>query len=144
MKLIAIALILLLPLQWEPDFESAKKIAKEKHSLILLNFSGSDWCGPCIVMRKDYFEDAGFSAMAKDNLVMLNADFPRKKKNTAAPDQVKRNEALAETYNKNGMFPLTLLLDSDGKVLKTWSGKPDVSPQKWTAEVKSVCDAHRK
>ena len=65
---------------WQPNIETAKQIAKEKHWLILLNFSGSDWCGPCIRMKTEIFENAGFVAMADTTLVMVNADFPRNKK----------------------------------------------------------------
>lgn len=143
MKLIALLFVFLLPIQWEPSFEIAKKVAKEKNELILLNFSGSDWCGPCIVLRKEYLESDIFTNYAKDHLVLVNADFPRKKKNLGNSDQIKRNENLAEVYNKNGIFPLTLLLNSDGKVLKTWQGKPDVSVEKWVQEVQGVCDANK-
>ncbi|MGV3698018.1 thioredoxin family protein [Flavobacterium sp.] len=141
--LISLLLLSLSTVQWEPNFENAKKTAKENHELILLNFSGSDWCGPCIVTRKEYFESEVFLKMASDNLVLVNADFPRKKKNIGSPEQVKRNEALAEIYNKQGVFPLTLLLNADGRVLKTWSGKPEVSPEQWTAEIKAICDANK-
>eukprot|EP01136_Pigoraptor_vietnamica_P011025 Opistho-1_new@49386 len=143
MKIVALLMLFILPIQWEPSFENAKKTAKEKHELILLNFSGSDWCGPCIVTRRDYLESEVFTKMANDNLVLVNADFPRKKKNIPSADVVKRNEALAERYNKKGDFPLTLLLDSDGKVLKSWNGKPDASPEQWTAEIKAICDAKK-
>ena len=141
MKLITLFLLLtVLPINWESDFNNAKKIAKEKHELILLNFSGSDWCGPCIVLRRDYLESTVFTEMANSNLVLVNADFPRKKKNIGNPEQVKRNENLAEIYNKEGSFPLTLLLDADGKVLKTWHGKPEITPEAWTAEIKAICE----
>jgi thiol-disulfide isomerase/thioredoxin len=53
MKFLIVLALAILPIQWEPDFENAKKTAKEKHELILLNFSGSDWCGPCIMMRRE-------------------------------------------------------------------------------------------
>ncbi|MEL1243094.1 thioredoxin family protein [Flavobacterium sp. DGU11] len=143
MKLLALLLLVSIQLQWEPDFENAKKTAKEKHELILLNFSGSDWCAPCILTRKEYLENEDFLKMAKTNLVMVNADFPRKKKNQLAPEQVKRNEALAEKYNKDGKFPYTLLLNADGKVLKSWEGKPAVTVDKWTKEIKGICDANK-
>ncbi len=143
MKLIALLFVFLLPIQWEPSFENAKKVAKEKNELILLNFSGSDWCGPCIVLRKEYLESDIFTNYAKDHLVLVNADFPRKKKNLGDSDQIKRNENLAEIYNKNGIFPLTLLLNADGKVLKTWQGKPDASVEKWVQEVEAVCNANK-
>jgi thioredoxin-related protein len=144
MKLITmIWLLAVLPIQWEPDFNNAKKMAKEKNELILLNFSGSDWCGPCIVLRKEYLESPTFSDMAKGNLILVNADFPRKKINIGTAEQVKRNEGLAEIYNKEGSFPLTLLLDADGKVLKTWHGKPETTPEQWTAEIKAICDSKK-
>lgn len=143
MKYIALLLLFVIPVQWEPDFENAKKIAREKHELILLNFSGSDWCGPCITLRKDYIESEEFQNMAKSNLVLVNADFPRKKKNQLSAEQVKRNEALAEKYNKDGLFPYTLLLNADGKVLKTWKGKPEATVEKWTQEIKAVCTANK-
>ena len=136
-------LLLVLPIKWEPDFENAKKTAKEKHELILLNFSGSDWCGPCIALRKDYFENDTFTKMADENLVLVNADFPRRKKNMASAEVTKRNEALADTYNKDGDFPLTLLLDSDGKVLKKWRGRPDAPVEKWASEIAFTCQSKK-
>jgi len=144
MKLIALLLLFALSIQWEPSFDNAKKTAKEKHELILLNFSGSDWCVPCIGLRKEYLESDTFTKMANDNLVLVNADFPRKKKNQADAGMIKRNEALAEIYNKQGIFPLTLLLNADGKVIRSWQGKPAVSVEKWTQEIKALCDANKK
>ena len=143
MKLLTFLLIFLIPIQWEPNFENAKKLAKENHKIILLNFSGSDWCAPCISLRKDFLESETFTKMANDNLILVNADFPRKKKNLGTAEMINRNEALAEQYNKEGNFPLTLLLDADGKVLKKWIGKPEVSVEKWTNEIKTICDAHK-
>jgi len=144
LKYFLVLLIAAFTVQWEPDFDSAKKIAKEKNELILLNFSGSDWCGPCILLRKDYLDNADFLQMANDNLVLVNADFPRKKKNQPAPEQIKKNEALAEKYNKMGNFPYTLLLDADGNVIKTWTGKPEAPVEVWVNEIKALCDAHKK
>lgn len=80
MKLLIPLFLLCSVIQWEPNFENAKKTAKENHKLILLNFSGSDWCGPCILTRRDYLESDVFTMMADQNLILVNADFPRKKK----------------------------------------------------------------
>ncbi len=143
MKPLLFLFLTIISLQSGNDLEAAKKAAKEQNKLILLNFSGSDWCGPCIVLRRDYIQSEVFQAMAKGNLVMVNADFPRKKKNQLPPEQVKKNEALAEKYNKEGFFPYTLLLDANGKVLKTWKGKPEVSAEKWTQEIKAICTASK-
>ena len=143
MKFIAIFLLFLIPSRWESNFETAKQIAKEKNQLILLNFSGSDWCIPCIAMHREYFDNPIFTAMAEKNLVMVNVDFPRKKKNELSAEIAKGNEILAEKYNKEGSFPLTLLLNSDGKIIKSWSGKPKVSVEQWTQEIKTICETQK-
>jgi thioredoxin-related protein len=144
MKFLACLLfVAFLPITWETDFSTAQKIAKEERKFILLNFSGSDWCAPCVATRKDYFDSEAFANMAKDNLVLLNADFPRKKKNQLSEEQTKKNEALAEKYNKEGSFPLTLLLDTNGKVIKYWKGKPEATVDGWVTEIKAACDSHK-
>ncbi len=143
MKTLVLLLFFIIPFQWEPNFEQAKKLAKEKNELILLNFSGSDWCVPCIGLRQEFLEKTAFSEFANKNLILVNADFPRKKKNIATPQQITQNEALAEKYNINGVFPLTLLLNSEGKVLKKWEGKPKVSVEKWIEEIQAVCEANK-
>ena len=123
---------------WLNNLEDAKKTAQEKHELILLNFSGSDWCAPCIRLHKDIFGSDDFKKYADDNLVLVNADFPRLKKNQLSKEQVKQNEALADKYNPKGKFPLTLLLDADGKVLKSFDGFPDVSAAEFTDQIKEA------
>lgn len=143
MKALILLFLFIIPIQWEPSFEHAKVAAKEKNELILLNFSGSDWCVPCIGLRKEYFESEAFSDFASKNLVLVNADFPRRNKNTGTSDQIKRNEALAEIYNPYGVFPLTLLLTADGKVIKGWEGKPKVSVEKWIEEIQTICTANK-
>jgi thioredoxin-related protein len=129
--------------QWQPDFATASKIAKEKHQLILLNFSGSDWCIPCIRMRKEVFDNKDFQQMADTSLVMYNANFPRNKKNELAKELKKQNEALADKYNPEGNFPFTLLLHADGRVIKTWDGYPDQSVTQLTHLIKQLCDENR-
>jgi thioredoxin-related protein len=129
---------------WQPDFETAKKVAAVKHQLILLNFSGSDWCGPCMRMRKEIFENEQFSKMADTTLVLINADFPRKKKNQLDKLIKKQNENLANKYNPEGKFPFTLLLDETGKVVKSWDGLPKENADQFTKLVKTFCDANKK
>jgi len=142
-KLLAFAALLLscsvLQAQWEPDFNHAKETAAGQHKNILLVFSGSDWCGPCIMFRKEYLDNPAFLDFSAKNLMLVNADFPRKSKNRLPDELAKRNAALAETYNKQGNFPYTLLLDADGKILKTWTGKPEMPLDAWISEVQKSC-----
>jgi len=126
---------------WHTDFEEAKQTAQSEHKLILLNFSGSDWCGPCIRMHKEIFESQDFTEYADSHLVLLNADFPRLKKNMLPKDQQKKNDEIADQYDKDGIFPLTVLLNADGKVLKKWEGFPKMSVEEFTNEIKFIADA---
>src|SRR5580698_5123973 len=137
MKLLAIYLLLTLSrsVTWLGDFTQAKTEATQKHQLILINFSGSDWCGPCIRLRKEILESDAFVNYASDHLVLVRADFPRQKKNQLSKEQVKLNEALADKYNADGKFPYTLLVDENGKVLKDWDGFPDETPEQFVAQV---------
>lgn len=111
-----------LPGEWILDFNTAKSEAVTEKKMILLNFSGSDWCGPCIKLKKEVFESAEFKEYAADHLVLVRADFPRQKKNQLSKEQTTRNETLAEQYNPKGIFPLTVLIDPNGKVVKEWEG----------------------
>ena len=125
--------------KWQPDFETARKIAQQKNELILLNFSGSDWCGPCMRLRKEIFESEVFEKMADTSLVMLNADFPRNRKNQLDKETQKENNTLADKYNPDGKFPFTLLLDSNGNIIKSWEGLPNESAQEFADEINSIC-----
>jgi thioredoxin-related protein len=126
---------------WRTDFDKALTDAKRDHKLVLLKFSGSDWCLPCIRMEKEVFGSDSFSHFASDNLVMVNADFPRLSKNKPDKSVLKQNEVLAERYDKAGHFPLTLLIDENGKVLKSWVGYTGTRPADFIREIKSIEDA---
>jgi len=123
------------PVTWLGNFNEAKVEAAQSHKLILVNFSGSDWCGPCIRERKEILESPAFENFASEHLVLVRADFPRQKKNELSKEQVKLNEALADKYNAEGKFPYTLLIDENGKVLKVWDGFPGVSPGVFVAQI---------
>lgn len=100
--------------EWFTDLEAAKKVAAEKKLPILIDFSGSDWCSGCIKLEKEVFSKDEFKTFARDNLVLMVADFPKNKPQSAALK--KSNDALAEQYNIEG-FPTVLILDAGGKEL---------------------------
>ncbi len=133
-----IATVVTAPATWLTDFESARTTAAKDQKAILLNFSGSDWCGPCIMMKKQVFESEPFQAYATDHLVLVRADFPRQKKNQLDKAQTERNEALAERFNPEGKFPFTVLLTAEGKVLKKWDGYAKQSPDQFIADVEAA------
>ena len=125
-----------------PNLAEAKSYAKANHKLILLEFSGSDWCIPCIRMEKEIFQKESFINYSKEHLVLLHADFPRLKKHQLAKKQAKNNEELAEKYNKEGAFPYTVLLDADGKVLKQWDGMVATSAQEFIKQIQPFTGAN--
>ena len=140
MSFLAIFWFLVMPPSdiWLSDFLEAQTKANENHQMILINFSGSDWCGPCIQMHKEVFEKDDFKAFAQENLVLIKADFPRQEKNKLSIQQLKKNNELALKYNPDGDFPLTLLLDENLKVLKVWSGNPGLNSNEFVKEMVEI------
>jgi thioredoxin-related protein len=124
--------------EWGTDFEQAKAKAKAEEKLVLVNFSGSDWCAPCIKMKKNIFEQTVFTDYADANLVLVRADFPRSKKNKLDKAQQEQNDALAAKYNPKGTFPLTLLLNAEGKVIKKWEGLPKLEAKEFVTAVRTA------
>ena len=122
MKKITIALFLFMGSfsycqNWKTNFEEAKKEAAEQNKNILLVFSGSDWCAPCIKLDNVVWKSEAFKLEAEKYWVIYKADFPKKKANQLSAEQTESNKKLAEKYNRNGSFPLVILLDKTGKVI---------------------------
>lgn len=130
--------IVLTSAEWLTDYNAAQELAIKEDKYILLNFSGSDWCAPCIKMKAEVFQSESFSSLAEKQLILVRADFPRSKKHQLSRDQIKHNEALAERYNPSGKFPLTLLLDAKGKVIKEWDGYVFGSQNKFMSDLNKV------
>ncbi|WP_375582678.1 thioredoxin family protein [Cyclobacterium xiamenense] len=121
---------------WHLDLNQAQIEAQETGKKIILVFSGSDWCAPCIKLEKEIWESAEFQAYAKENYVMLRADFPRKKANQLPEAQARKNGELAEKYNSKGFFPLVVVLDDHGQVMGE-TGYKKMSPQEYIGHLNS-------
>jgi thioredoxin-related protein len=102
---------------WKTNFEEAKIEAAKENKNILLVFSGSDWCAPCIKLENVVWKSDAFQEEVAKSWVVYKADFPKKKANQLSPELSERNKKLAEKYNKNGIFPLVVLLDKTGKII---------------------------
>jgi thioredoxin-related protein len=101
-------------LTWQTDLPKAEAEAKAKKNLVLLDFTGSDWCGWCIKMDRETFSQPAFENYAARNLVLVKLDFPHKKK---LPAELKRaNEELQAKYDVHG-FPTLVALKPDGTVV---------------------------
>ncbi len=125
-------------LGWSTNFDAAKAEAAKEHKFILLSFSGSDWCIPCMRLEKDIFDNDAFITYAAQDLVLVNADFPRSNKQQLSKEQQKQNDALADRYNQQGSFPFTLLLDSNGNKIKVWDGYYKNGADHFVSEIKEA------
>ena len=121
-NLFLLGVLILAQLVYAGNWDDTKAQAKQENKLILLKFSGSDWCGPCIQLQKVIFDDPVFEQFAHEKLVLFKADFPRLKKNQLPKEQQAINDQLAETYNPEGEFPCMILIDAQGNTLRKWHG----------------------
>ena len=101
---------------------------------ILIDFTGSDWCGWCIKLDKEVFKKAKWKTWAKSNVILYIADFPRKNK---APASVqKENQRLQKKYGVRG-FPTIIVIDADGKLLGRSGYKP-AGPANYIKVIKAI------
>ena len=122
---------------WTMDFDAAVKLAGEKKLPLLLNFTGSDWCGWCKLMDKNVFAEEAWKTYAKEHVLLVTLDFPQDK--SVVPEKyVARNKALQEKFGVRG-YPTYVVLDNDGdtKLGQLGAGR-DKTPSSFIEEFKGV------
>lgn len=121
---------------WLTDLSKAQSLAKQEKKMVLIDFTGSDWCQPCIALHKNVLTAKEFVSYAKDNLVLVMVDFPRKKKIPAA--QEKANDALLKKFNIEG-YPTLVFLDETGNEVSRESGyESNRSVKEFVAKLKNL------
>lgn len=104
---------------WSDDYEKSLAKAKEAKKLVLLDFTGSDWCGWCVKLDDEVFSKGAFRGFARDNLVLVELDFPHSK---SQPTSVKeQNAALKQKFGIRG-YPTLILVDAEGTEVARWVG----------------------
>lgn len=126
---------------WMTDWEAAKAKAKAENKPILINFTGSDWCGWCIRLEKEVFSQKAFQEYAAKNLILMEADFPKKKKQT--PELIKQNKALEKEYPFDG-YPTIYLLDAEGKKISEDIGYREGGPEAYAKRLQELIDKNKK
>ena len=117
--------------EWTQDYAAAAAQAKKEHKMMLLNFTGSDWCVWCKRTDKEVFDTAKFKEFADKNLVLVTVDFPREK---PLPDAVKdQNAKLQEKYGIEG-YPTLIVLSPSEKVVFTQVGYKPGGPDAFIAQ----------
>lgn len=111
------------------EVAAAQALAGKTGKVVLMDFTGSDWCGWCVKLKNEVFDTPEFTAWAKDKVVLLEVDFPRKKEQSA--EAKKANRELAEIYKIEG-YPTIIIADAAGKELGRL-GYQQGGPAAWTA-----------
>ena len=105
---------------WETDFEKAKEISGNQDKPILVYFTGSDWCSPCKMLKKDFFETPEFKVRA-EKMVLLMVDIPRRI-DIITPEQRLKNKEMVSVYNTEGSYPTLVALNEHGHILGELGG----------------------
>jgi len=122
---------------WRTDWDIARVEAEQANKKLILVFSGSDWCIPCIKLEKEIWESSSFTQYAEQYYVLFRADFPKRKKNKLPEMIQKLNDRLASKYNSKGYFPLVVVLDAKGKV-KGQLGYEKLTPEAYIALIEQL------
>lgn len=122
-------------LDWSTDLPGALAKAKTEHKVVLLDFSGSDWCEPCRQLSRNILETVKFKGYADTNLVLVEVDFPRNKEQ---PEALKQANADLQTRFQVQGYPTLVLLDADGKVLVNDAGYDSESVEDFIAGLETA------
>ena len=125
--------------EWRTDFEKVSEEAEKSHRYMLLDFSGSDWCGWCIRLDDEVFSESAFDAYAEENLICVLLDFPRRKRLDSLTAE--QNKALAAKYGVKG-FPTVVILAPDGGLVAR-TGYQKGGAEAYVEHLKSFIDPHR-
>jgi protein disulfide-isomerase len=121
--------------KWLTDVPKAIEKAKAEKKLVLLDFTGSDWCPPCKALHKNVLTSSEFESYASTNLVLVEVDFPRQKEQTE--DLKTANKALAKKYKIEG-YPTVILLSAEGKELSKAVGYGGAKPDEFIATLEAA------
>lgn len=119
---------------WSTDLEKALEQAKKEKKNVLVEFTGSDWCPPCIAMRKNVFSKKEFVDAASKDFILVELDFPKADKALK-----KKNDPYAKEYNIEG-FPTVILLDPEGKEFTRFFASEHPTTEKFLAHLKAALE----
>jgi thioredoxin-related protein len=126
---------------WFADFDAAAAAAKEAKKDLLVDFTGSDWCGWCIKLHKEVFDHQAFTSEAGKQFVFVALDFPNSEELKAKVPNPARNQELMQKYGVQG-FPTILLMTPEGEAYARTGYRPG-GPEKYVAHLKEESERGR-
>lgn len=126
---------------WQTDWAAAKARSVAENKPILINLTGSDWCASCVKIKKEVFSQEAFKNYAAENLILMEADFPKKTEQSAALK--KQNAELEKQYATEG-FPSVFLLDAEGKKLSADLGGVEGGADVFVTQLKGLVTKAKK
>jgi protein disulfide-isomerase len=117
---------------WLTDLPAAQAQAKAQHKIVLMDFTGSDWCSWCIKFKKEVLDTSEFQDYAAKNVVEVEVDYPNKK--TQSDDLKKANAELKSKFDVHG-FPTLVVLDQNGKEIGRQVGYEEGGPKAFIAKL---------
>ena len=129
------------PKGWSEDFAAAQQTAQKENKLILLAFSGSDWCGWCVKMDKEVYSDKKFINKAKEKFVLVMIDTPRNKEILTKLAQ-RQNPKLTAKYSVRG-FPCSVVVKPNGEEVKRFGGYQKGGPEAFLEKLNEVAKSQQ-
>lgn len=121
---------------WTHDFKAARKLSAQKNLPVLVNFTGSDWCGWCKLMDSKVFGDKAWEDWAKDRIVLAYVDFPRNE--SLVPKKFRKENAKLQNFYSVRGYPTYVLLAPDGKELGRLGARRDAEPGWFIGEIEKL------
>lgn len=118
---------------WKTNFNDALKEASASGKEVLLLFSVAENCDSCIRLEKNVLQSDEFLSYAKDNYVLVKQDFK-----SNSPESVEENLLIVEKYNKDGFFPLLVMINKSAKIIGHLGTYNNETPAQYIAKLKSA------
>lgn len=128
---------------WNIDFDKVVNKAKSENKLILIDFTGSDWCMPCKMLEKNIFQSTQFVDFAKDSLILLKVDFPKRPENKLDSLQQRANNILGNKYGIKGL-PTVIIMDGNQNEMDRIVGYPGLTPEEFLNKIRQLIGKSQK
>lgn len=122
---------------WQNNLNKAIQEASQQNKKVLLFFSVPEYCDSCIKLEKNIFKSEAFLKYANQNYILVKIDFSNKS-NVESSELMAENLLIVEKYNKDGFFPLVVLLNKDSKVVGKTGVYKNETPEQYLSMLQKI------